>query len=255
MKAPTQSASARLIAIVADDADAVRPKAADYWFRLRKTVQRRVDSPDRFVRSLIALVRADAISGPCSIPGIEGNFSARDAAFANAALMASEARLPIAAMVAAVAALVEEIHGDDSVAVHAVGFGLGVLDRLEHAAGAGMRARGHFSEGLLGAPAAAAAAGRMIGLSNAAMIDALGVSGSLASGSREWHSGGDLLAGWMARSGILAARLAEEGFSGPAEVFEGRKGLFNGYAGPDQYTTEWLCADAASKPSSTQGHT
>jgi 2-methylcitrate dehydratase PrpD len=58
----------------------------------------------------------------------------------------------------------------------------------------------------------------------------------------------------MARSGILAARLAEEGFSGPAEVFEGRKGLFNGYAGPDQYTTEWLCADAASKPSSTQGH-
>jgi len=98
----------------------------------------------------------------------------------------------------------------------------------------------------VGVPAAAAAAGRIIGLSDGAMVNALGVAGSLASGSREWQGeNATLLAGWMARSAILAAKLAEFGFSGPDEVFEGRKGLFNAYAGSGNYTLEALFSDDA----------
>jgi 2-methylcitrate dehydratase PrpD len=243
MNAAPQSASARLVASV-ELSGATRLRAANYWFRLRNAVAPRVASRDGFVRSLVAVVRADAIAGPCSIAGVEGAFTARDAAFANGALMAAEAPQPIAAIVAAVAALAEETRADDAAAIAAVGFGLGVLGRLERAAGAGMRARGHLAEGLLGIPAATAAAARTIGLSDAAMIDALGVAGSLASGSREWQGDdADLLGGWMARSAILAARLAQFGFSGPAEVFEGRKGLFNAYAGPGHYSVASL-ADA-----------
>jgi 2-methylcitrate dehydratase PrpD len=233
----TPSASATLIAIVADDGAATDTRAMDYWRRLPDAAARRVAFGDRFVQSLLMVVRADAIAGPCSIAGLQGRFAARDAGFANGALMAAEAPLPVAAIVAAVMALTEERGGDDGVAIAAVGFGLGVLDRLERAAGAGVCARGHLAEGILGAPAATAAAGRAIGLDDAAMADALGVAGSMASGSREWQGGdADLLAGWMARSAILAARLAQAGFSGPAEVFEGRKGLFNAYAGPGRYT-------------------
>jgi 2-methylcitrate dehydratase PrpD len=245
MSAAPQSASATLMASAAEDSGATRLRAADYWLRLRTAVAVRVALRDGFVESLVAVVRADAIAGLCSIAGVEGGFTARDAAFANGALMAAEAPLPVAAIVAAVAAMAEETQADDAAAIRAVAFGLSVLDRLELAAGAGMRARGHLAEGLLGVPAATAAAGRTIGLSDAAMVDALGVAGSLASGSREWQGDdADLLAGWIARSAILAARLAQFGFSGPAEVFEGRKGLFNAYAGPGHYSVAPL-ADAA----------
>jgi len=237
MNTVPRSASATLVASVLRDSGATHSRAAGYWLRLRNAVAPRVALRDGFVESLMAVLRADAIAGLSSIAGVEGAFTARDAAFANGALMAAEAPLPVAAIVAAVAALAQEIQADDAAAIGAVAFGLDVLDRLERAAGAGMRARSHLAEGLLGVPAATAAAGRTIGLSDAAMVDALGVAGSLASGSREWQGDdADLLAGWMARSAILAARLAQFGFSGPAEVFEGRKGLFNAYAGPGYYS-------------------
>jgi 2-methylcitrate dehydratase PrpD len=235
-----------MMIIVAQQAGNTCWRATEQWRRLRTAAATRVASGGAYVESLMSIVRADAIVGSCSIVGIEGRYTARDAAFANGALMASRASAPIAAIVAAVTALSEEMQCDDASAITAVGFGLGVLERLERAASVGMHARGHLGEGLVGVPAAAAAAGRIIGLTDAAMVNALGVAGSLASGSREW--GGEdagLLAGWIARSAILAAKLAQFGFSGPEEVFEGRKGLFNAYAGSGNYTVEALFSDEA----------
>ena len=163
--------------------------------------------------------------------------------------MAEDLTAPVAAIVAAVAALVEEDGSDEETALAAVAVGVEALDRLQRSAAEGIRQRGHDADGILGAPAATAAAGRAIHLSAGAMVDALGVAGSLASGSRAWPgTGADLLGGWMARSAILAARLAERGFSGPAEVFEGRKGLFNAYAGPGAYGLAPLMEERGQAP-------
>jgi 2-methylcitrate dehydratase PrpD len=250
MRSVQPSASARMVAILAKRNDDPGVKGAEQWRSLRAAAVRRIGAEDRFVQSLMAVVRADAIAGCCSIAGIEGRYTARDAAFANGALMASEGSMPVAAIVAAVMALSDETQSRDADAIAAVGFGLHVLERLERAAGDGMRARGHLAEGLVGVPAAAAAAGRILGLSDAAMADALGVAGSLASGSREWlGEDAALQGGWIARSAVLAAKLAQFGFSGPGEVFEGRKGLFNAYAGAGNYSVEPLTAGDTSDSS------
>jgi 2-methylcitrate dehydratase PrpD len=238
------STSSRIIKIITDDCASARAAAADYWQQFHGTVASRAAMNDVFVQRLRALVEADAIRGPCSIAGLSGSYTARDAAFANGALLATQWPLPIAAVVATVAALSQEVRGADEVAVAAIAGGLEILQRLERAAGSGMYARGHLADGLLGVPAATAAAGRTLNLSPSAMVDALGVAGSLASGSREWQgTDSKLLGGWMARSAILAARLAQAGFSGPAEVFEGRKGLFNAYAGIGGYSLASLFND------------
>jgi 2-methylcitrate dehydratase PrpD len=249
------SASNRLIKIMTADCAITRDRAVDYWHRFRGVVASRVAANDVFVQQLRAVVDVDAILGPCSIEGFDGGYAARDAAFVSGALLAAQWPLPIAAVVATVAALSQEAGGDDAVAVAAIAGGLEALQRLERAAGIGMHARGHLVDGLLGVPAATAAAGLTLALSPAAMADALGVAGSLASGSREWRGmDSKLLGGWMARSAILAVRLAQAGFSGPAEVFEGRKGLFNAYAGAGNYSLASLFSDAESELSHAQEH-
>jgi 2-methylcitrate dehydratase PrpD len=82
---------------------------------------------------------------------------------------------------------------------------------------------------VLGVFGAAAAAGRILGLSTAQLVDAFGIAGSDAGGGMEYdQSGGEvkrLHAGSASRSGLEAAELARCGLTGPATVFEGRRGL------------------------------
>jgi 2-methylcitrate dehydratase PrpD len=71
---------------------------------------------------------------------------------------------------------------------------------------------------------------RLRGLDEAAMTRAAGICGSFAAGLLEcWVDGTQtkfLHPGWAAQSGITAAFLAGAGATGPAQVFEGRWGLF-----------------------------
>ena len=63
------------------------------------------------------------------------------------------------------------------------------------------------------------------------LVDALGIAGSLAGGIIEYLAEGAwtkrLHAGLGAQSGVHAARLGAQGFSGPRTVFEGTHGLFS----------------------------
>ena len=81
--------------------------------------------------------------------------------------------------------------------------------------------------GVFGAAAAAAIAFR---LDRDAFVRALGISGTQASGLTEWRADGSwikrLHPGRAAQSGVLAARLAQEGFTGPSTIFEGDGGFF-----------------------------
>jgi 2-methylcitrate dehydratase PrpD len=73
-------------------------------------------------------------------------------------------------------------------------------------------------------------ASKLLGLDAQQMAQAAGISGSFASGLLQcWVDGTQtkfLHPGWAAQSGITAAVLAREGTTGPAQVFEGRFGLF-----------------------------
>jgi len=76
---------------------------------------------------------------------------------------------------------------------------------------------------------AAVTAGKLLGLTEEQMIWAMGIAGSMAAGSLEFLAEGAwtkrLHPGVAAKNGILAAKLAAEGFRGPTTILEGRDGF------------------------------
>lgn len=119
----------------------------------------------------------------------------------------------------------------------ALAAGLEVAIRVGGAPGHGFNDRGFHATPVAGAFGAAVTASRLMGLSEAATADALGLAGSLASGLYQFTStGGDvkrLHAGWAAQAGYQAARWAAAGLRGPDEIFEGRYGLYKTHLGVD----------------------
>jgi len=96
-------------------------------------------------------------------------------------------------------------------------------------------AKGFHPTAVCGAFGAAAAAAHVQGLSLEQFRAALGIAGSFAAGLFEFVNDGTLVKrlhpGNAAKSGILAAQLASQGYSGPRQVLEGRMGFFNAFAG------------------------
>ncbi len=91
---------------------------------------------------------------------------------------------------------------------------------------------GFHAPGVTGVFGGAVVAGRLLGLNAVQMTAALGIAGSLCAGLLEFSkSGGGMVKrlhlGRAAESGVLAARLARDGFTGPATVLEGRFGYLN----------------------------
>ncbi|WP_144184495.1 MmgE/PrpD family protein [Elioraea rosea] len=93
---------------------------------------------------------------------------------------------------------------------------------------------GFHPTAVFGAMGAALGVGIALRLSEKALVDALGIAGSFASGVIEYLADGSwtkrVHPGWAAQAGVRAALLARGGFIGPASVFEGKHGLFNGFA-------------------------
>ena len=95
-------------------------------------------------------------------------------------------------------------------------------------------ARGFHPTGPCGTMGAAITAAKILKLDQKAMMNALGIAGSQAAGSMEFLSDGAftkrLHAGWAAHSGIIAALLARENFTGPGTIIEGRFGFLHAYS-------------------------
>lgn len=96
----------------------------------------------------------------------------------------------------------------------------------------------HYSRGwhttlTLGAPAAAAACGRLIGLDEARMANAISLATSLAGGSKRQF--GTMMkpihAGLGAQAGVMAATLAQAGITAAAEAFAGPWSFEDMYGG------------------------
>lgn len=120
--------------------------------------------------------------------------------------------------------------------------------------------RGFHATGVMGVFAAAVTASKLLGLDAGQLRHAVGIAGSQASGLLEGFRDGSavkqLHPGWASHAGIVAAYLAEDGFTGPSTVFEGRDGLYNSHVGSDYPVDrmieglgdEWACLDTSFKP-------
>ncbi len=97
--------------------------------------------------------------------------------------------------------------------------------------------RGFHAPGTTGPFGGAIAVGKLYGFDAAKMTNALGIAGSLACGLMEFARSGTgamvkrLHLGRAAESGVLAAGLAADGFTGPVSVIEGEHGFLRVFCG------------------------
>ncbi len=130
--------------------------------------------------------------------------------------------------------------------------------------------RSHYkifhTTGTAGALAAAAATGRLLGLSPAAMLDAFGSAGTQAAGLweflRDAADSKQLHTARAAANGIAAAYLAQEGFTGARHILEGPQGMAAGMSSDadparltDRLGTRWALAETSFKFHASCRHT
>ena len=112
-----------------------------------------------------------------------------------------------------------------------------IMIRIGRATHHSNEGRGFHAPGTTGPFGAAVACGRLMGFDAERMRNALGVAGSLACGLMEFARSGTgamvkrLHLGRAAESGVLAAGLAADGFTGPASVLEGEFGFLRVFCG------------------------
>jgi 2-methylcitrate dehydratase PrpD len=120
-------------------------------------------------------------------------------------------------------------------ALEAVVAGVEVMCRVGLVVPGQFHARHYHPTALAGTFGAAAAAGKLYGLSEDEMVRAFGICGSQASGIIEYLADGSwtkrLHAGWAAHAGVVAALLSRGGFTGPETVLEGEHGFYRAFAG------------------------
>lgn len=96
------------------------------------------------------------------------------------------------------------------------------------------REKGFDATGIVGAVSCAAAIGKLYGLSVEELKHALGIAGTFSGGLIEYQNDGTMgkvLCGCFAiETGWKAVQLAKSGFTGPEEIFEGKKGFFQAFS-------------------------
>ena len=192
-----------------------------------------------FGRSVRDAAVAMSSDGPCRVLGTRDSLNVTMAAFANGAFSQAleyddthnESIVHMSSpSVAAALAIADtaKISGRDLLTAVAVGNEISC--RAGSVAPGQFHRRGFHPSGLFATFGVTYLAGRLLRLGVDGMARAAGISGSFASGILEcWVDGTQtkfLHPGWSAQSGIVAAFLAAAGTTGPAEVFEGRWGVF-----------------------------
>lgn len=223
----------------------------------------------RVVEPAVAVARGLAGPPEASVLGSATRLGACAAAFANGALVhgldfddthalgmvhASAVVLPAALAVG------EQTNASGADVLTAAIAGYEAVCRVGMASPHGFHARGLHATAVAGVFAAAVVAARLLDLDAAVLAQALGIAGSGASGLLEFLSTGSstkqLHPGSASMNGILAARLAAAGATGPVSVFEGPRGLYATMADRevdlDAITRElgstWQVADVGIKP-------
>jgi 2-methylcitrate dehydratase PrpD len=118
--------------------------------------------------------------------------------------------------------------------IEAVVAGFEMLYRIGQAAHHSSEKLGFHAPGVMGVYGVSCVVAKLFNESAEQMAHAFGIAGSMSSGLMEFsHSGGQvkrLHLGRTAEGGFLAAALARDGLTGPAEVLEGKYGSLNTFA-------------------------
>ena len=196
------------------------------------------------VPAAIAVASSPRRSGEATIIGFGVKEPAQMAAFANGALVhaldyddthTGSLVHTTAAVLPAAFAVGEETNASGSEVLAACIAGYEVVTRLGAAVPHGFHKRGFHATSACGVFASALIAARLMRLDVDRATNALGIAGSLASGSLEFLNTGtstkQLHPGFAAMNGIIAARLAAAGADGPETILEGGYGLFRSFTG------------------------
>ena len=199
---------------------------------------------DDFGRGVVAV--AERLGGPpeSALLGRRRRVAAANAVLANATLAhgldfddtREDAIVHTGCIAVTTALAVGEAAGAGGPAVlEALVAAVEVMCRLGLAVPGALHARHFHPTAITGSFAAAAAAARLLELSEDQVVHAFGICGSQASGIIEYLADGSwtkrLHAGWAAHAGVTAALLAHAGFTGPETVLEGSHGLYAAFAG------------------------
>lgn len=194
-------------------------------------------SIDPAIDILLDLFRSEGSTAAATVVGRGFRTSAQNAALANGFLGHFEdyddthttVIHPSPPILPAALAISEErpVNGKNLLAAFAIG--------VEVACRIGLVIVSHFREGAehwhitntCGVLGAAAAAGRLLGLTQDQMVYAFAIAGTQASGVREVFGSmcKPFHAGKAAQNGMVAAMLAQRGFTGTDGIFEGPRGL------------------------------
>jgi 2-methylcitrate dehydratase PrpD len=193
-------------------------------------------------QKITRLVRLEGSKPIASVIGSGFKTSSLNASLANGALAHaldldddndSMRGHPSAVILPAILALAEELNrsGKDVITAYTVGF------EVEAKVGRGVNIehyeRGWHSTSTLGTLGATAASAKMLSLDVTRTQIALGIAASLASGIRVNFGTmtKPLHVGWAAHNGVLAAKLAQEGFTAHPSVLEAEQGFCDLFCG------------------------
>lgn len=222
---------------------------------------------------IAALKKSMDAGGPCSALGHAETFNAEDAALLNGTAAHGEdfddsfEGGPVhsgAVIVPAVLAACERFERNGASALLGIAAGVETMCRLSLVAPKLIHKAGFHPTAVLGAMGSTLAVSVVLNLDRKQTVNALGIAGSMAGGIIEYLAEGAwtkrLHAGWAAHCGLHAARIAREGFTGPRSVFEGKHGLFFGFAHDFDvnyekltlgFGEEWLMQGLTFKPYAT----
>ncbi len=132
-------------------------------------------------------------------------------------------------------AVAERVGADGAALLPAVAAGYEMACRAGYAAAPpSMYARGFHPTSASDVFGAAVTAACLLDLTVDQMLNAVGIAGSFASGNMEYLAQGTLTKriqpGQAAHAGILAALLAQHGYTGPATILEGEFGFLHAYS-------------------------
>lgn len=138
----------------------------------------------------------------------------------------------------------QEMRSTGAELVTALVIGLETVCRLAAASPHGFHARGLHATAVCGTLSSALVAGRLSALPSSQLVDALGIAASSSGGLLEFlDTAADtksLHPGLAGMNGVLAARLARAGASGPESAIEGQRGIYRALsahtADPDAVT-------------------
>ena len=193
-----------------------------------------------FGRSTRGAAIALSPPGPCRVLGTGDRLGVTAAAFANGAFSQAleyddthnesivHMSSPAVAAALALSEYLRPVSGRELIT--AIALGNEISCRVGSVASGQFHKRGFHPTGLFATFGSTYLASKLLRLSPEQMAQAAGICGSFAAGLLQcWVDGTQtkfLHPGWAAQSGITAAILARTGTTGPAEVFEGRFGLF-----------------------------